>query len=682
MRPDTRYVAKPPAGVKPSTRANGNVTRFSYDLLDRLAATTDAVGRVTTNVYDALGRPTQIINAVIQAAPLLQQAYSPNGRLASLTDANGNTTQFAYDGFDRLAITAYPLGSTETFTYDADSNVLTRKTRANQTITFTYDTLNRLATKTPPAPAPVVTYNYDLLGRLTGASDAGAAIVAAVPLGAPSVQYATNITYDALNRPTSVTFDPAPAVTPPASASAVSFGHSYNKANQRSGQTTTDNSWWSYPAATPSTVSYTADALNRYTQVGAVTPSYDSNGNLTSDGTYTLGYDAENRLVSASGAGNAASYAYDAQGRRKSKTVNGASTIFVTDADNREVLEYDGATGAVKNWYAYGLGPNDVLGQMNVAANTRATFIPDMLGSIAGVIDHDGGTLTRIGYAPYGTPSNSAGPFRFTGQRIDPETNGLHYYRARMYSAAWGRFLQTDPIGHAGGSNLYAYVGSDPLNSTDPEGILAFQLGGAAAGAVIGVAIQVGIDVWNLRPSSPSAYVGAAVGGAAGGVAATLCGTCGVIVAGSVSGAVGGGASNLVTGGLSGSLSVAGVATDTAIGAIGGAVAGHLLPAAFKSFVSNSTKGYIGELLSEVGLRLSGQGILESPAPNNIGRSTFDFLLSSGRFVESKFGTAQLTTAQREAAGLLGNQLEAHYWNYPTVSGIAGGGVGAASLWK
>ena len=41
---------------------------------------------------------------------------------------------------------------------------LTRKTRANQTIAFAYDTLNRLKTKTPPSPAPVVSYAYDLAG--------------------------------------------------------------------------------------------------------------------------------------------------------------------------------------------------------------------------------------------------------------------------------------------------------------------------------------------------------------------------------------------------------------------------------------------------------------------------------------------------------------------------------------
>src|SRR5207245_10645342 len=127
-------------------------------------------------------------------------------------------------------------------------------------------------------------------------------------------------------------------------SSSVTFGHGYNKANQRIGQTATDNSWLNYPAASPSTVSYTADALNRYTAVGAVSPTYDGNSNLTFDGTFNFGYDAENRLTSASGAGNTATYTFDPQGRRKTKTVNGTTTVFVTDAGNREVLDYDGAS--------------------------------------------------------------------------------------------------------------------------------------------------------------------------------------------------------------------------------------------------------------------------------------------------------------------------------------------------
>jgi YD repeat-containing protein len=143
--------------------------------------------------------------------------------------------------------------------------------------------------------------------------------------------------------------------------------------NQRISQTVTDNGWFNYPPATPSTVSYTANALNQYTAVGAASPSYDGNGSLTSDGTFLFGYDAENRLVSASGAGNTAAYTYDAQGRRKTRIVNGATTVFVTDAANREVLEYDGTRGAILRWYAYGSAPT--------MCRTRPTSRPERQSS-------------------------------------------------------------------------------------------------------------------------------------------------------------------------------------------------------------------------------------------------------------------------------------------------------------
>ena len=190
----------------------------------------------------------------------------------------------------------------------------------------------------------------------------------------------------------------------------------------------------------------------------------------------------------------------------------------MTDAGNREVLEYDGASGAIQRWYSYGLGSNDVLNQMNVVAATRATLVPDIQGSVIASLDSSLGTLSKVGYLPYGKSATASGPFGYTGQRIDPETNGLYYYRARHYSPAWGRFLQTDPIGTQGGVNLYAYTDNDPLNQTDPSGNCP-----ACIGAITSVAIGYGIAALTGQSYTlQNALIDAALGAVGAGIASKI----------------------------------------------------------------------------------------------------------------------------------------------------------------
>lgn len=51
------------------------------------------------------------------------------------------------------------------------------------------------------------------------------------------------------------------------------------------------------------------------------------------------------------------------------------------------------------------------------------------------------------------------------------ELEGLSYYRSRYYDQATGAFTQEDPIGIAGGMNLYQYAGNNPATFTDPFGL-------------------------------------------------------------------------------------------------------------------------------------------------------------------------------------------------------------------
>ncbi|MBW2103412.1 MAG: RHS repeat-associated core domain-containing protein, partial [Deltaproteobacteria bacterium] len=101
-------------------------------------------------------------------------------------------------------------------------------------------------------------------------------------------------------------------------------------------------------------------------------------------------------------------------------------------------------------------------------------------------------------YEPFGRArvnihSSAVNNIRFPGQYYDQET-GFHYNYHRYYDPQTGRYLTPDPIGLAGGMNLYAYVGNDPVNGVDPIGLARWKgyLTITSGGEVYGGGILIG----------------------------------------------------------------------------------------------------------------------------------------------------------------------------------------------
>ena len=210
---------------------------------------------------------------------------------------------------------------------------------------------------------------------------------------------------------------------------------------------------------------------------------YDDNGNLTrktflATGNYSqYTYDAENRLTKVEDfvAGNptafaTSTYRYDGLGRRIEKVANGQTKRYIYDGEDI-LLEYDGTNTLVAR-YTHGPGIDEPI----AVTKGGSTFFyhQDGLGTVTDLTDSAGAIAKSYAYDTYGTIVDQTGiveqPYTYTGREFDSE-NGLYYYRARSYDSAIGRFIEKDPIGLAADVNTYSYVGNDPVNWIDPQGL-------------------------------------------------------------------------------------------------------------------------------------------------------------------------------------------------------------------
>jgi RHS repeat-associated protein len=216
---------------------------------------------------------------------------------------------------------------------------------------------------------------------------------------------------------------------------------------------------------------YNAD--NEQTKFNGTSLSYDANGNLTSDGTYTYIYGLRNQLNQIKqGSTVVASIAYDGLGRRQVRVVGTNATQYLYDGLN-PVQELNGGAPPVPTANLLtGLGIDEYFTRTDSSGNV-SSLLRDALGSTIGLVGSGGTIATNYTYQPFGATtvggSANGNSYEFTDRENDG--TGLYFNRMRCYSPTFQRFIGQDPIDFTGGINLYAYALNNPISLHDLLGL-------------------------------------------------------------------------------------------------------------------------------------------------------------------------------------------------------------------
>jgi RHS repeat-associated protein len=397
--------------------------RYQYNAANQVTQLTYPSQRVLPTTYDSFGRISSV------GAYLSGTSYSAAGRLTAFTLGNGVSESFTFDS-QRLQLTTQSATKGATtllslnYGYSASAGQMGIGTTAGNSgqLASVSGTIN--------GSTESATFAYDLLGRTATSSETSAGTSAQ-----------RRFSYDRWGNRNAV-------------------WDSTSGGNQIQGVTIAQSG---------------GSATNRIQSIsgtGAGLYSYDSAGNVISDPSHSYTYDAENRVTSVD-AGTTAQYAYDFGNRRVRKVAPGSTTHYVWEGD-RVLAENDGATGVLLADYILALGSFVAKVQ---ASGTASYLLRDRISERL-TLDASGNVLGSQGHVAYGEDFAESGQqekHHFTTYDRDTET-GLDYAVNRFYQTASGRFQSVDPYpadkSNPKSWNRYTYVLNDPVNSTDPDGLV------------------------------------------------------------------------------------------------------------------------------------------------------------------------------------------------------------------
>jgi RHS repeat-associated protein len=337
---------------------------FTYDALDNLTSSTNALNYKTTYTYNALGKIETITDAL---GGIITNTYDSEGNLISLKDQNNNLTTYSYDDLNRLISKTDAANYKWQYFYDAVSNCVKEIDPKGQTITYVYDELNYL--KNLNAPDTNVSFTYDSLGRIISLTDWQGiinytydAIGQLLSVNGPASNNIIKYSYDLLgNRKTMLDYDnKLTKYTYDGANRLLTITDPQNLLTKYSYDTYGNLSSLLYPNSTGTIYKY--DSLNRlaklinqqsfkpYTKFSEYTYTYDALNRKTSvkvlDNTINYAYDALGRLIQETNFStvnyNQITYTYDKAGNRLSKNHN----TFLTNYTYNQLNQLTQATTA------------------------------------------------------------------------------------------------------------------------------------------------------------------------------------------------------------------------------------------------------------------------------------------------------------------------------------------------